>query len=30
MGLVYKLRLKGKTALETEELGVEKDDGIID
>jgi hypothetical protein len=30
MGFIYKLRLKTKTEMETEELGVEKDDGIID
>ena len=30
MGLVYKLRLRAKTKMEVEELGVEKDDKIID
>jgi len=30
MGLIYKLQLKKKTKIESEELGVEKDDGIID
>ena len=30
MGLIYKLRLKAKTKMEVEELGVEKDDKIID
>ena len=30
MGFIYKLRLKTKTEMETEELGNKKDDGIVD